>query len=105
VLHVTHPEEYAVTALIRLALEGTPWLDIRLDPALGDRPADPLARVLGCLVSHLTPHWRTTRRYDRTRLTAATPRLPPPGPVTADYLRAGMRRVRPERPAADTAPR
>ncbi|MGW1893251.1 SDR family oxidoreductase [Streptomyces sp. NPDC002004] len=91
--HVTHPHDYDVGALIHLALENAPWLDIRPDPGLDPDDTGPLARMVGSIAAHLTPHWQTIRSYDRANLRAATPHLEEPEPVTADYLRAGMSRA------------
>ncbi|WP_310718965.1 SDR family oxidoreductase [Streptomyces lydicus] len=88
--HVTHPQDCSVQWLLRLALEPCDWLDIELDPELVPERMRPLERSLMRLAAGLTPHWWSRRRYDRTRLAAATAGLEPPGELTAEYVRAGM---------------
>ncbi|MFI6769305.1 SDR family oxidoreductase [Streptomyces sp. NPDC050355] len=88
--HLTHPHDYPVQELLRIALEPCDWLDFALDPDLAPEDVRPLERFLMRLAAGLTPYWWARRRYDRTRLDAATPGLEPPAELSAQYVRSGM---------------
>lgn len=88
--HVTHPQDCSVPWLLRIALESCDWLDVELDPGLELERVQPLEKSLMRLAAGLMPHWWSRRRYDRTRLTAATAGLAPPPEMSAQYVRAGM---------------
>ncbi|MFE0186439.1 SDR family oxidoreductase [Streptomyces sp. NPDC058989] len=88
--HLTHPHDYPVQELLRIALEPCDWLDFALDPDLAPEEVRPLERFLMRLAAGLTPYWWARRRYDRARLDAATTGLEPPAELSAQYLRSGM---------------
>lgn len=88
--HVTHPQDCSVPWLLRIAMESCDWLDVELDPDLVLERVQPLEKSLMRLAAGLMPHWWSRRRYDRTRLSAATAGLAPPAEMSAQYVRAGM---------------